>query len=585
MYYLVLCMLNRIFVQWPKTYISMNRYTIQELQNMRESENHVEFKRGENGNVSYNGKGNANPKDRRRCILGYVIALCNEGGGRIVIGMHDEYPHRVTGTSQAKNLLGQLESDIYRDTTIRPDVYDLIDDETGKRVLVIEVPGRPIGKVFKFEDVPLMRVGEELRPMSDAVYLKILQESEPDYSEKVCEELTLADLDEDAISKMKSHYANKWNKPEFEDLPTVQVLTDFKLMDKAGKLNYAALVLLGRSEVIKRFLPQNNVVVEYRLYHSMIEYTSRREFTEPLFLLVDDVWAYINQPASNPLQHYRDRMNIFDLPTFNEDVIREAVLNAICHRVMYIQSDVVIKQYPDEIVITNAGGFPVGVDVDNILRVNSMPRSKRISEVLQKTGLVEKSGQGVDKMFYHNLMEGKSLPDFSGTDNFQVSLRLSGIIENPAFLLFVNEIQKSRSPKEKLNVFDLYALYKLSKGESLRDTDDVTLQKLIHQGLINKTGNGYVLSSLYDEMKGRTKTSGETNGETNGVTELTERHIDILNLIGRYTTLSTEDLARRMAIPLRTMQREISFLRKNGYLGKQSKSNNSPWVILKQYRL
>ena len=51
------------------------------------------------------------------------------------------------------------------------------------------------------------------------------------------------------------------------------------------------------------------------------------------------------------------------------------------------------------LVITNAGGFPVGVDTDNILSVNSMPRSRRISEVLQKTGLVEKSGQGVDRMF------------------------------------------------------------------------------------------------------------------------------------------------------------------------------------------
>ncbi len=95
---------------------------------------------------------------------------------------------------------------------------------------------------------------------------------------------------------------------------------------------------------------------------------------------------------------------------------------------------------------------------------------------------------------------------------------MSGIIENPAFLLFVNEIQKSRSPKEKLNVFDLYALYKLSKGESLRDTDDVTLQKLIHQGLVNKTVNGYVLSGLYDEIKGRNKTSGVVNGETTGDT-------------------------------------------------------------------
>ena len=90
---------------------------------MRESEDRVEFKAGEGGNVSYDGRGKTNPKDRRRCILGYVIALCNEGGGRLVIGMHDNYPYRVTGTRQAQDAIGQLESDIYRDTTIRPEIY------------------------------------------------------------------------------------------------------------------------------------------------------------------------------------------------------------------------------------------------------------------------------------------------------------------------------------------------------------------------------------------------------------------------------------------------------------------------------
>ena len=59
-----------------------NRLTIAELKLMRESEDHVEFKKGEGGNVSYNGSGKEKPKDRRRCIQGYVVALCNEGGVR-----------------------------------------------------------------------------------------------------------------------------------------------------------------------------------------------------------------------------------------------------------------------------------------------------------------------------------------------------------------------------------------------------------------------------------------------------------------------------------------------------------------------
>lgn len=39
----------------------MRRYTVEELKQMRESEDHVEFKKGEGGNVSYNGGGKDKP--------------------------------------------------------------------------------------------------------------------------------------------------------------------------------------------------------------------------------------------------------------------------------------------------------------------------------------------------------------------------------------------------------------------------------------------------------------------------------------------------------------------------------------------
>ena len=198
---------------------------------MRESEDHVEFKKGEGGNVSYNGCGKDNPRNRRRCILGYVAALCNEGGGRIVIGMHDEYPHEVAGTTQYVNALGELESNIYRDLGIRPDIYELFERGTNKRVLVIKVPGRPIGKAYKFEDVPLMRVGEELKPMDDKTLISIIQEQEPDFSEQYCERATFEDLDAKAIHILKTKYAKKQKNPSFVSIDDRQALSDLKLID------------------------------------------------------------------------------------------------------------------------------------------------------------------------------------------------------------------------------------------------------------------------------------------------------------------------------------------------------------------
>jgi ATP-dependent DNA helicase RecG len=122
----------------------------------------------------------------------------------------------------------------------------------------------------------------------------------------------------------------------------------------------------------------------------MIPYTARQEFQEPLFTAIDKIWDYINQPASNPMLHFQHKFHIYDIKSFNEAVVREAVINACVHRSYAFADDVFIKQYPDELVIANAGGFPAGVTKDNILIINSRPRSKRLTEVLQKTGLIER---------------------------------------------------------------------------------------------------------------------------------------------------------------------------------------------------
>ena len=465
---------------------------IEDLKQLRESEDHIEFKEAKR-NYPFAGGKHVDPKERRRCVLGYIVALANEKGGRLVLGMADKMPHTVVGSEFAQDTVGELTDEIYERLGIRIEATELYED--GKRVLVLSVPSRPIGRLLRFEGVPLMRTGESLREMSDAEIFRILSEQEPDFSAKICEGLTIGDLDKEAIAEMKSQYARKQENPLFRTYPDEQVLSDLDLL-KDGKLNYAALILLGKPEAIRKYLPQNNIVVEFRMYHSMIQYTARKEFQLPLFIAIDKVWDYINQPASNPLLHYNDGPYIFDIPSFNKEAIREAILNACCHRSMLIQSDVVIKQYPDSITITNAGGFPSGVDINNILTVNSVPRSKLMSEILQKTGLVERSGQGVDKMFYNCIMEGKALPDYSGTDPYQVSLTFKAPVLDKDFVVFIRNEQSKRTPAEQLNVFELLTLYKIA----MRDYEGLEgniLRKLSEEGLVIDENGAYRLSEEY----------------------------------------------------------------------------------------
>ncbi len=463
--------------------------TIQEIKQLKESEDKVEFKEAKN-QYAYNSS--------RKSVLGYTVAFANEKGGYLVFGLEDAHPHNVCGSKAYEGREGQLEQDVYRDTGVRIQTEVLY--EGTNRVLVIKIPSRPVSKPLYFNDVPLMRVGDGLDRMSEEMYLSIIQEQEPDFSAKVCEGISIADLDEAAIKKMKESYARKQKNPGFLQLSTEQVLTDLKLLEN-GKLNYAALVLLARKEVIHAKLPQSKTIWEFRNSEAQIHLDGREVIDEPLFIAIDSIWKLINQPTLNKKYPVQSGAYIFDLYDFNEEVIREAVLNAIAHRDYTITSEAVVKQYPNKITITNPGGFPKGVTIENILTVSSTPRSRLMTEILEKTGLVERSGQGVDKIFSITLSEGKAEPDYKNSDMFQVSLTLRTEIIEKAFHVFVSQYQNSEK-EPKLGVEQIITLCKIRNG-IFQNLKAEIVSQLEKSGLIEKISghtNRYTLSQEYHAL-------------------------------------------------------------------------------------
>lgn len=140
--------------------------------------------------------------------------------------------HAVVGSDFAEKEVGELTDEIYKRLGIRIEATELYED--GKRLLVLSVPSRPVGRLLRFEGVPLMRTGESLRAMFDAEIFRILSEQEPDFSAKICEGLTIEDLDKEAIAEMKTQYARKQENPLFQNYPDEQVLSDLDLL-KDGK--------------------------------------------------------------------------------------------------------------------------------------------------------------------------------------------------------------------------------------------------------------------------------------------------------------------------------------------------------------
>ena len=547
---------------------------------MRESEDHVEFKRCQQGNLSFNGSDKQKPSDRRKCILGYVVALANANGGYLVLGMEDAFPHKVVGTSQCENALGKLENEIYKALQIPVDAYELF-DEQNNRVVVAEIPRHPVGKALRFEDVPLWRSGEELIPMPDKVLFSILQETDPDYSQAICEGVTIDDLDKEAIDILKEKYARKQNNPTFTSLSDRQALSDLKLIE-GNKVTNAAVLLVGKAEIIQQNFPQAKVQHEFRTTEGQERFDKRLSFVAPFYILIDQLWKAVNdRNGSVPVQ---EGAYMFDIPFFNEEVIREVINNAFAHRDYRLASEIVIKQYPTKLSVISPGGFPIGVTLENILTVSSTPRNRLLADVLAATGIVERSGQGMDVIFRLTLSEGKQTPDYSKTNDYQVTAILSATVKDPGFALFIKSIQQELPENQKLSVFDVLTFCAIREGKQPKDKE--IAKRLYSMGYLEKRGKTsairYILPRRYYELTGN-------QSEYSELTDWDDEQIwsVLFRYLKKYGTAKKTDIAKLIGqhISDSQLRRLLERLSEgpNPPLIKEGKTRNLTYSLSKDY--
>ena len=460
---------------------------ITEIRHLREAEDRVEFKEAVNGNFNMDGGAHADPKKRRRCVVGYCVALANEGGGHLIFGVKEGQPNQIVGTSFLEGRLGEAEATVYQRLQIRITATELHDDKQ-RRVLVMKVPSRPPGKALKFEEVPLMRVGDELRPMSDDRYFQILNEREPDFSATICPGLAFDELSSEALNILKREYASNQKNERFLTQTDEQILIDLNLLTPSGGLTYAALILLGTEEALRSYLPQANIRLEWRTAPGSIRFDRRFIYAAGYLLELNNIWSEIDR-HNRTVQVQRDS-HMFPVYTFNEGVIREALNNAVGHRDYRLKSEVVIKQYPDYLSVVSPGGFPLGVSQYNLLDVPSTPRNALLTEVLAKLGMVERSGQGVDAIYYRCLADAKGEPDYSKSDDYFVHLEIPGLVKDEAFAAWINKVQFSRNSEERLTVREVIALEKVRARVPRKQINGEHLSSLLQEGLITRSGTG-----------------------------------------------------------------------------------------------
>ncbi|MCK5509244.1 MAG: putative DNA binding domain-containing protein [Desulfobacterales bacterium] len=421
----------------------------------------------------------------------YCVALANEGGGKLILGVTDKPPRQIAGTEAFPDV-GKTQAQLLDRLHLRIDVDEMVHPDG--RIVIVHIPSRSIGRPVEYRGAYWMRSHDALVPMTPEKLQQIFAEAEPDFSAQICKKATIGDLDHHAIETFRKIWHRRSGNDELLNISSEQLLEDAELLVDGG-VTYASLILLGTRKALGIHLAQAEAIFEYRSKETSLPFQQRKEYRKGFFLYYDDLWNTIN--LRNDEYQYQDGLFMLTVPSFNELVIREAILNAVSHRDYRHAGSVFVKQYPAKIEFVSPGGFPSGITPENILW-KQHPRNRRIAEVFARCGMVERSGQGANRMFELCARESKQPPDYSGTDDYEVFLTLYGKIQDPRFLTFLEKIGRER--QVSFEATDFITLDLINREQKLPPWAKERVPLLLKAGAIERIGRKLILSGKFYEF-------------------------------------------------------------------------------------
>lgn len=304
-------------------------------------------------------------------FLKTVSAYANYGEGKIVFGIDDS--GIVIGISDPVNECLNLENKINDSIKPVPEYNLEIQDDSTIILTVFEGMYKPYlykGKAYKRNDFSTIEV-ERLE------YNRLVLEG----SNQSFEELTSSDQ-QLTFSKLSTELIRVMG---IEQL-TKDILKTLELYsDQNGFNNVAAL------------LADNNHfkgIDIIRFGDSIDEIMERKTFENVSIL------SQMEQSIQMFHQYYRyekiegmERKSVDKIP---EKAFREAVANALVHRMWDIPASIKISMYSDKIEISSPGGLPAGLSEDEYLNGQiSLLRNPIIGNVFFRLKYIEKFGTGI----------------------------------------------------------------------------------------------------------------------------------------------------------------------------------------------
>ena len=140
----------------------------------------------------------------------YCVAIANERGGHLLLGIADKPPRPIVGTQAFPNPVN-TEEKIFQKLQFRVDIEEV--DHPEGRVLVFYIPPRPQGTAYHLDGKYLMRSGSALVAMTEDQLRRIFTENAPDWNQSA-----------QAPDLVAANLLGAWNEGNDADLEIVNQL-------------------------------------------------------------------------------------------------------------------------------------------------------------------------------------------------------------------------------------------------------------------------------------------------------------------------------------------------------------------------
>ena len=365
-----------------------------------------------------------------------AVAFANAKGGMILLGVSDK--GAVTGVDIGKETLAKWANQVSDKT--EPQLIPEIEvfEFEGKQVVAVNVPEYPIkpvsvrGRCFK-------RVNNSNRSMNAQEIAEMhLQSTGMSWDRFPAAGETLESLDLEKIRNYirKARAVGRKGFGEEEERNPIQVLKKMKLVLE-GKPTWAAGLLFCKEG--RRFLSQ--AVVHCGRFKNQTLVIDDRLIEGPLFEQIEETMDFVrkNTNVKFVMTGKPEREEVWDYPL---EAVREAVINAVCHRDYTIMSHIEIRIYDDELIVWSPGGLPLGLTMEDLFKPHaSKLRNKGIAEVFFDTKIIEQWGSGIEKIQKYCKEAGVLEPVFEEYQGFRVIFKKGILNEEYLRNIGLNERQ------------------------------------------------------------------------------------------------------------------------------------------------